>query len=102
MGNEDIEGTVSLMDAYALQRDHIAEHLSELQMHLGEDDSFKLVDSKVKAAMTRELNSGHHAPRVVLPAAKKKRGVNIVTEDPDAPKPEEDDDSKMKTNEDDA
>jgi len=51
----------------------VAEHLSELVQHLTGEEDFKLVDPKVKAAMTREMNSGNHAVKVVLPAAKKRR-----------------------------
>merc|ERR1712216_599353 len=53
--------------------EHMAEHLAELRQHLGGEEGFKLVDSKVKAAMTRELNSGGgHAVRVAPPTKKRK------------------------------
>merc|ERR1719424_1792263 len=53
---EDLDGAVAVLDAYGLQREHLAEHLAELRQHLGAEDDFKLIDPKVKAAMTRELN----------------------------------------------
>mmetsp|Transcript_113041 Transcript_113041/g.359152 ORF Transcript_113041/g.359152 Transcript_113041/m.359152 type:complete len:798 (+) Transcript_113041:38-2431(+) len=71
--DEDIIGATAIMDAYGLQRDHVAEHLNELMQHLNGEDAFKLVDPKIKSAMTREMNSGSHAVRVFLPPAKKKR-----------------------------
>eukprot|EP00929_Paragymnodinium_shiwhaense_P094966 TRINITY_DN5588_c0_g1_i1.p1 TRINITY_DN5588_c0_g1~~TRINITY_DN5588_c0_g1_i1.p1 ORF type:complete len:543 (-),score=185.83 TRINITY_DN5588_c0_g1_i1:397-2025(-) len=81
---EDIDGAVAVLDAYGLQRGHLAEHLSELQSHLVEgEDAFKAVDPKVKAALTREMNTGGHAVRVVLPATKKRKGGPIVPEGDD-------------------
>merc|ERR1712187_1091755 len=71
---QDIDGATGVLDAYGLQRGHLAEHLTELAVHLGVEDEFKLVDPKIKAALTRELNQGVHAMRVVLPAAKKRKG----------------------------
>lgn len=70
---EDIDEAVDVMDAYGLQRIHLAEHLPELMQHLSGEDEFKLVDPKVKASLTRELNTGSHAVRVVLPASKKRK-----------------------------
>eukprot|EP00927_Polykrikos_kofoidii_P025070 TRINITY_DN22610_c0_g1_i1.p1 TRINITY_DN22610_c0_g1~~TRINITY_DN22610_c0_g1_i1.p1 ORF type:complete len:887 (+),score=159.86 TRINITY_DN22610_c0_g1_i1:72-2732(+) len=72
---EDVDGAVAVLDAYGLQRSHLAEHLSELAEHLCGEDEFKLVDPKVKAALTRELNTGVHALRVVLPTSRKRRAV---------------------------
>ncbi|CAJ1383483.1 unnamed protein product [Effrenium voratum] len=60
----NIKETVGLMDAYGLRREHLVEHLTELRQHVGSQDEFKQVDSKVKAALTRELNSGSHAVKV--------------------------------------
>jgi hypothetical protein len=70
---EDIDGTIEVLDAYGLQREHLSEHLEELRQHLGAEEEFKLVDSKIKAAMTREMNSGVHPVKVVLPGSKKRK-----------------------------
>lgn len=70
---DDVAGAAAVLDAYGLQREHLAEHLNELMQHATQMDEFKLVDPKVKAAMTREMNSGGHAVKVVLPASKKRR-----------------------------
>merc|ERR1712083_328613 len=40
------------------------------------EDMFKLVDAKVKSAMTRELNTGVHAVKVMIPTGKKRKGVD--------------------------
>lgn len=68
----EIQSVVSLLDAYGLRKEHMLEHLTELRQPLGCQDLFKQVDAKVKAALTRELNSGRHAVRV-LPTAKRRR-----------------------------
>lgn len=70
---EDVAGATAILDAYGLQREHVSEHLNELVQHLTGEDAFKLVDPKIKAAMTRELNTGSHAVRVYLPQVKRKR-----------------------------
>lgn len=68
----ELQSVVSLLDAYGLRKEHMVEHLTELRQPLGCQDLFKQVDAKVKAALTRELNSGRHAVRV-LPTAKRRR-----------------------------
>lgn len=68
-----IAETVGLLDAYGLRKDHLVEHLTELRNHLGQEDLFKMVDPKVKAAMTRELNNGGHAMKVLLPSGGKRK-----------------------------
>nr|QDO16432.1 replication factor C subunit 1 [Crypthecodinium cohnii] len=72
---EDVAGAAQVMDAYGLQREHIVEHLNELTSHLTGEDEYKLLDTKLKAAMTREMNRGSHAVRVFLPPVKRRRGV---------------------------
>ena len=69
----DVMETVNLLDAYGLRKEHLMEHLTEMREHLGEEDLFKLVDPKVKAAMTREFNTGGRAVKVMLPSGGKKR-----------------------------
>merc|ERR1719446_2027788 len=71
---EAIEQTMAVLDAYGLRKEHLTEHLTELRQHLGQDDLFKVVDPKVKAAMTREFNSGAHGVKVALPSRKRKAG----------------------------
>lgn len=76
-----VQDTVGILDAYGLRKEHLQEHLTELRQHLGEEDLFKTVDSKVKAAMTREFNSGSHAMKVVLPQGKKRKAEAAMPED---------------------
>lgn len=77
---EAVSETVDILDAYGLRKEHVVEHLTELRQHIGGDDLFKLIDPKVKAAMTRELNSGGHAVKVVIPSAGKKRKLGAAEE----------------------
>ncbi|CAE8634727.1 unnamed protein product [Polarella glacialis] len=51
------------------------------RLHLGGEDLFKIVDPKVKAAITREFNTGGHAVKVVIPSGGKKR--KAAEENPD-------------------
>jgi len=84
-----VSETVGVLDAYGLRKEHLQEHLTELRQHLGGEDLFKAVDSKVKAAITREFNSGSHAMRVVVPKGKKRRAA-ADPDDPDGPDADED------------
>ena len=68
----NVKEVVGLLDAYGLRRDHLVEHLTDLRLHLGCQDMFKQVDAKVKAALTRELNTGSHAVKVVLPSKRRR------------------------------
>merc|ERR1712217_987355 len=81
-GKDGIDTAVPILDAYGLRKEHLMEHLTELRQHLGQDDLFKIVDPKVKAAMTREFNNGSHAMKVVLPS-KGKRKAGAVDVNPD-------------------
>jgi replication factor C subunit 1 len=90
-GGDGIDDCMKVMDAYGLGKEHVTEHLPELGIHLGQEDKFKLVDSKVKASMTRELNQGNHAAKVVLPSKKRKIGGGDEAADPDG-----EDDDKVK------
>eukprot|EP00930_Biecheleria_cincta_P083339 TRINITY_DN7292_c0_g2_i1.p1 TRINITY_DN7292_c0_g2~~TRINITY_DN7292_c0_g2_i1.p1 ORF type:complete len:805 (-),score=177.23 TRINITY_DN7292_c0_g2_i1:130-2517(-) len=73
----EVKDTVGVLDAYGLQKEHLVEHLTDLRQHLGGEDLFKQVDSKVKAAMTRECNSGSHALKVLLPTKRKRVSENL-------------------------
>lgn len=77
----NVKEVVGLLDAYGLRREHLLEHLTELRQHLGCQDMFKQVDAKVKAALTRELNTGSHAIKVVLPS--KRRRTEAAVGDPE-------------------
>jgi len=90
-----VENTVGLLDTYGLRKDHLVEHLTELRGHLGGEDLFKQVDSKVKAAMTRECNSGSHAVKVLIPSTKRRKvnegtGQEEGEDGEEAPKEEQD------------
>lgn len=67
---EAIEASSAMLGAYGLQREHIAEHLTELRTHLGGEDCYKLVDPRLKASMTKELGKG--PAKVVLSSKKRK------------------------------
>jgi len=82
-GQDGIETTAGILDAYGLRKDHLMEHMTELSTHLGGQDLFKTVDSKVKAALTREFNAGGHAMKVMLPTGSKKRKVAAEGGNPD-------------------
>mmetsp|Transcript_56207 Transcript_56207/g.159539 ORF Transcript_56207/g.159539 Transcript_56207/m.159539 type:complete len:936 (+) Transcript_56207:19-2826(+) len=81
-GPEAVATTAGVLDAYGLRKEHLVEHLTELRQHLGEEDLFKLIDPKVKAAVTREFNAGSHAVRVVIPTKGKRKGAGAPNEDP--------------------
>jgi len=74
-GNEAASKTAAVLDTYGLRKEHLSEHLSELRQHTGGQDLFKSIDSKVKAGLTRELNSGSHACKIMLPTSKRRRAV---------------------------
>eukprot|EP00930_Biecheleria_cincta_P057818 TRINITY_DN43691_c0_g1_i1.p1 TRINITY_DN43691_c0_g1~~TRINITY_DN43691_c0_g1_i1.p1 ORF type:complete len:802 (+),score=151.20 TRINITY_DN43691_c0_g1_i1:104-2509(+) len=78
-----IQKTVGILDSYGLRKEHLIEHLTEFRQHLGGDDLFKLVDPKIKSAMTREFNTGCHAVRVVIPKGKKRKGMEDNPDDID-------------------
>mmetsp|Transcript_117308 Transcript_117308/g.215912 ORF Transcript_117308/g.215912 Transcript_117308/m.215912 type:complete len:897 (+) Transcript_117308:45-2735(+) len=80
---EAVKETFAVLDAYGLSKDHLSEHLTDLRQHLGAEDLFKRVDSKVKAAMTRESNSGAHAVKVSLPSSKKRKVASQEDVNPD-------------------
>jgi len=72
-GSDAASKTAAVLDTYGLQKEHLSEHLSELRQHIGGQDLFKSIDSKVKAGLTRELNSGNHACKIMLPTSKRRR-----------------------------
>merc|ERR1719453_541927 len=83
-GNADgVKETIDILDAYGLRKEHLTEHLTELRQHLGSDDLFKVLDPKVKAALTREFNSGAHGVKVALPTKKRKAGGSNEDANPD-------------------
>mmetsp|Transcript_51976 Transcript_51976/g.96173 ORF Transcript_51976/g.96173 Transcript_51976/m.96173 type:complete len:892 (-) Transcript_51976:2-2677(-) len=71
-GPDAVSKTAATLDAYGLPKEHLLEHLTELRSHLGLEDAFKMVDSRVKAALTREFTTAH-APKVVIPKRKQRR-----------------------------
>jgi len=89
---EAVKETASILDAYGLTKEHLQEHLTELRGHLGSDDLFKLVDPRVKAAMTKEFNNGSHMSKVHL-GTKGKRKNGTATEDFDPDDPDADPDA---------
>jgi len=71
--NDAASKTATLLDTYGLRKEHLSEHLPELRQHTGGQDLFKSIDPKVKASLTRELNSGGHACKIMLPTSKRRR-----------------------------
>eukprot|EP00397_Hematodinium_sp_SG-2012_P010495 GEMP01010610.1.p1 GENE.GEMP01010610.1~~GEMP01010610.1.p1 ORF type:complete len:692 (-),score=165.55 GEMP01010610.1:629-2704(-) len=63
---ERVHETAEVLDAYRLTKDHLAEHLSDLRKPFYEYDEFKLVDSAIKTALTKEFNSGKYLARTTL------------------------------------
>lgn len=80
-----IQKTVGMLDSYGLRKEHLIEHLTEFRQHLGGEDLFKVVDPKIKSAMTREFNTGCHAVKVVIPKGKKRKGME---DNPDEDNPD--------------
>merc|ERR1712176_1444967 len=80
---EAVAETAAALDAYGLRKEHLVEHLTEMRQHLGQEDLFKVVDPKVKAAMTREFNSGCHAVKVMLPKSNKRKAGSAALDTPD-------------------
>lgn len=81
---------IQLMDDYGLDRDDVFENLDEFKMD-PKGKNFADIDSKRKAAFTREYNQGSHKSQALVDEqgaskkSKKKGGSNLVgSEDPDA------------------
>ena len=79
---------IHLMDEYGLDRDDVFENLDEFKMD-PKGPKMADIDSKVKAAFTREYNKGSHKSQALVEeqgAAKKKRGAGGgAAADPDDP-----------------
>lgn len=62
---DSIKGVIELMDEYGLSREDIAEKLDVFVLGKKED-SFDDMDSKQKAAFTREYNAGSHRSQALV------------------------------------
>ena len=75
---------IALMDEYGLSREDVIEKLDEFRM--GKGESFAEMDSKQKAALTREYNQGSHKSQALVAeqggASKPKRGGGKKERDP--------------------
>jgi replication factor C subunit 1 len=85
-----MEEVISIMDAYGLDRDDVFEKLDEFNLDK-KADKFSDIDSKVKAAFTREYNKGSHKSQALVEeqgVSKKKKSSggngSSETKDPDA------------------
>ena len=85
-----VEEVISIMDAYGLDRDDVFEKLDEFNLDK-KADKFSDIDSKVKAAFTREYNKGSHKSQALVEeqgVSKKKKSSggngSSETKDPDA------------------
>ncbi|KAL3924748.1 MAG: hypothetical protein SGILL_000858 [Bacillariaceae sp.] len=63
--DESLKEAISLMDDYGLDRDDIAEKMDAFLLGK-KNDSFDSLDSKKKAAFTREYNSGSHKQQALV------------------------------------
>jgi replication factor C subunit 1 len=85
---------IELMDDYGLDRDDVFENLDEFKMDKGEKLA-DVLDSKAKAAFTREYNKGKHTSQALVqeqgaPTKTKRKGTTAST-DPDDPDAIDDD-----------
>lgn len=84
---------IQLMDDYGLDRDDVFENLDEFKMEKGEKLG-DVLDSKAKAAFTREYNQGSHKSQALVEeqgAPKKKKKGASASADPDDPDAIDDD-----------
>jgi len=88
-GSMDMEEVIANMDEYGLDRDDIFEKFDEFTLDK-KAEKFSNIDSKTKAAFTREYNKGVHKSQALVEeqgVSKKKKGGGggqKETEDPDA------------------
>lgn len=78
---------IQLMDEYGLDRDDVFENLDEFKMD-PKGPKMADIDSKAKAAFTREYNKGSHKSQALVEeqgAAKKRGGGGGAAADPDDP-----------------
>ncbi|KAH8584640.1 DNA replication repC1 [Cryptosporidium sp. chipmunk genotype I] len=66
-----IEMSISFMDEYCLNRNHLIEHMSSLMLK-NQTRTYDKVDSKTKSAMTRMINSTTHAVKFSIQSKKNK------------------------------
>jgi replication factor C subunit 1 len=77
---ESLKEAIALMDEYGLNREDIAEKMDAFLLGK-KDDSFDKLDSKQKAAFTREYNAGSHRQQALVheqgggPIKRKKQGA---------------------------
>eukprot|EP01041_Mallomonas_annulata_P001643 gene1643-3182_t len=80
-GSDGVDEVVALLESYGLSKEDFSETLKDLQFIIEKDkiliDKFDLIDSKVKAALTREYNSMEHRSQALVDSqgSKKKRGA---------------------------
>jgi replication factor C subunit 1 len=60
------EQAIALMDDYGLSRDDVMETLDEFRMGKKDEPSFSDLDSKQKAAFTRQYNQGSHKSQALV------------------------------------
>ena len=64
----DVEATINEMDSYGINRDDLFESFDEFSLAVGGQKSIKFgdLDSKVKAAFTREYNKSVHKAQALV------------------------------------
>jgi replication factor C subunit 1 len=81
---DQTQEAIRLMDEYGLSREDVMEKLDEFKMSK-DDKSFADIDSKKKAAFTREYNAGSHKSQALIDeqgAGPKKKGKGAKEKDP--------------------
>ncbi|KAF7456821.1 ATPase, AAA family protein [Cryptosporidium felis] len=73
-----IQASISVLDEYCLSRNHITEHITSLMLK-NQVKAYDKVDSKVKSAMTRVINSSSHAVKVSFQSSMKNMPSNFGT-----------------------
>ena len=73
----NIQSTIKYLDELGVPKDALFEVLSETRF-TWQQDPYAKVDSKTKAALTRNYNSGNHTVRAGISSAKSKKAVGVT------------------------
>jgi replication factor C subunit 1 len=103
--SSDAAGIISLMDEYGLSREDVFEKIDEFRMGK-KVPAFSDLDSKQKAAFTRQYNKGTHKSQALVaeqggPAGRKKKGAKQERDPADLDAIDEDGDIDQESDDDD-
>lgn len=77
-GAEGVPEVLALLDSYGLSKDDFSESLKELQFVIEKDpllsDGYEAIESKIKAALTREYNNTEHKSQALVSTLAIKKG----------------------------